>query len=156
MAKPGPAPKPAEERRRRNVDTTPQIVLPAGGYTGPFPPLPEPAPAPFYAWHQLTVEWYETWARSPQAAVFLDTDWMHLRNTAFLVEELYRGTSKSPASIAAEIRLRESKWGATIEDRAKLRMSLGEPEVGEGAARAKTEESKARRKRVMKSVGSAG
>ncbi|MFF8629674.1 phage terminase small subunit [Streptomyces werraensis] len=63
---------------------------------------------------------WKTWATSPQAAEWAETDWAELEITTKLVDEFYAGETK----LAGEIRQRVAKWGATVEDRARLRMSI--------------------------------
>jgi hypothetical protein len=50
----------------------------------------------------------------------METDWAELEITTLLVDQLYLGDTK----LAGEIRQRVAKWGATNEDRARLRMSF--------------------------------
>ncbi|MFJ4093453.1 hypothetical protein ACIPYS_17885 [Kitasatospora sp. NPDC089913] len=66
---------------------------------------------------------WRTWATSPQSARWAETDWAELEITTKLVDALYQGDLK----LAGEIRQRVAKWGATTEDRARLRISI-EPE----------------------------
>ncbi|WP_189333228.1 hypothetical protein [Actinoplanes ianthinogenes] len=68
-----------------------------------------------------TVEWYETWRRSPQAAIFEDTDWQRLRMLAPLVDSYFRRPSKAAFE---EIRLNEERLGATVVDRMRARMRI--------------------------------
>jgi len=63
---------------------------------------------------------WKTWSTSPQSATWLETDWAELEITTVLVDQLYKGDYK----LAGEIRQRVAKWGATNEDRARLRMKL--------------------------------
>jgi hypothetical protein len=63
---------------------------------------------------------WKTWATSPQAARWAETDWAELEITVKLVDAFYAGDTK----LAGEIRQRVAKWGATVEDRARLRMSI--------------------------------
>lgn len=63
---------------------------------------------------------WRTWATSPQAAKWIETDWAELEITVKLVDAFYQGDTK----LAGEIRQRVAKWGATTEDRARLRMSV--------------------------------
>ncbi|MEU0159015.1 hypothetical protein ABZ154_09285 [Streptomyces sp. NPDC006261] len=56
----------------------------------------------------------------------METDWEELAVTVLLVDELYKGDTK----LAGEIRQRVAKWGATNEDRARLRMKFEKPEDG--------------------------
>ncbi|MFJ9234372.1 hypothetical protein ACIRJ3_05230 [Streptomyces anulatus] len=74
---------------------------------------------------------WRTWATSPQASNWAETDWAELEITVKLVDALYAGDVK----LAGEIRQRVAKWGATTEDRSRLRMSIedteGQDEGGE-------------------------
>jgi hypothetical protein len=67
---------------------------------------------------------WRTWATSPQAGAWAETDWAELEITVKLVDAFYQGDVK----LAGEIRQRVAKWGATTEDRARLRMSLEDNE----------------------------
>jgi hypothetical protein len=78
-----------------------------------------------YDWQRITRHWWDTWRRSPQSRAFSETDWNFLLETAFLHAELVAGN----AQVASELRLRESKLGATLEDRQKLRIQVKQPEV---------------------------
>ena len=114
MAGRGPAPK-AERSRpndtaRREAETT--VLVETGELFGPD--LPESD------WHELTVAWWETWRHSPQAATFGSTDWDFLRETALLHSEFWNGNH----SLAAELRLRVGKFGATPEDRQRLKIKF--------------------------------
>jgi hypothetical protein len=60
-----------------------------------------------------------------------DTDWDFLLDTALLHARYWEGDEK----VAAELRLRVAKFGATPEDRARLRMSVGEPDAKGGSAK---------------------
>jgi hypothetical protein len=119
MAGRGPAPKPDGERRRRNKPPTPPtVVVGDGEVRGPELPAG-------YDWPAPTRGWWETWRSSPQATTFTDTDWGFLLDTALLHAELWAGN----AGAASELRLRVAKFGATPEDRARLRMSIEEPDA---------------------------
>lgn len=69
-------------------------------------------------WHPQTVEWWAIWRDAAQADVFTATDWSVLLDTAFIHHQFWSGDIKA----AAELRLRVAKFGATPEDRARLRM----------------------------------
>jgi hypothetical protein len=115
--------------------------LPAEGYLGEFPALPTtwrteravtkvdedgnsyPAIATVtIRYLKATRDWYETWARSPMATRFTTTDWTRLRQLAPLVDQYERRPAKD---LASELRLQESLLGATVADRARLRLKLG-------------------------------
>jgi hypothetical protein len=70
---------------------------------------------------QTRIFW-ETWKFSPQAEHFGSTDWMELLTTALVHAEVWSGN----LAAATELRLRVAKFGATPEDRARLRMQFAQ------------------------------
>lgn len=112
MAGRGPAPKPAAKRARRNADPVPSTVL--AFVKAEAPELPSDRD-----WHPQTIEWWEAWKRSPQASSFTETDWSYLKDTALMHDAMW---AKGQWTLAAEVRLRVGKYGATPEDKARLRM----------------------------------
>lgn len=88
------------------------------------PDLPKDKP-----WHPETREWWDTWRRHPIAPMLEETDWNTLKRTAILHSEFWFGTlpPTQQVSFAAEIRRVETMYGATVEDRLKLRMKFAEP-----------------------------
>ena len=118
MAGRGPAPKDPDKRRRRNGPPVPTTELTADDEVR-GPDLPD-----VMEWPPATMTWWETWRSSPQAQAFTETDWSFLLDTALLHARMWKGD----ASVAAELRLRVAKFGATPEDRARLRMTISEPE----------------------------
>jgi hypothetical protein len=117
MAGRGPAPKDPATRRRRNI-TPPPTVLPAVADDVYGPDLPAG-----YDWPTQTKRWWDTWRTCPQAMTLTDTDWDFLLDTALLHAELWSGNGQ----VASELRLRVAKFGATPEDRMRLRLQIGEP-----------------------------
>jgi hypothetical protein len=81
------------------------------------PPLPDDFP-----WHPRTKAWWAMWGGSPQAEHFMASDWDFLLDTAILHTAMWCGN----ATVAAEVRLRVAKYGATPEDRARLRMQFAD------------------------------
>lgn len=63
---------------------------------------------------------WKTWASAPQTQHWLETDWSELEITTKLVDEFFQGNTR----LAGEIRQRVGRWGATTEDRARLRMDF--------------------------------
>ena len=116
MAGRGPAPKDPAKRVRRNVDPVPTTVVAADDVLR-GPELPQP-----YSWHPQTRAWWDTWRRSPQAQAMTATDWDFMLDTAVLHTGMWMGEAK----LAAEVRLRVAKFGATPEDRARLRIQVDE------------------------------
>lgn len=112
MAGRGPAPKPADRRARTNKDGAPNTVL--RFEHAEAPDLPDDID-----WHERTVAWWDMWKRSAQADTFTETDWSFLLDTALMHHAMW---SKGQWTLAAEVRLRVAKFGATPEDRARLRM----------------------------------
>lgn len=124
MAGRGPAPKDPAKRRRTNADPVPTVVVsPDDEVRGPELPGS-------YDWPAQTRAWWETWRSSPQAQTFTSTDWDFLLDTALLHAELWAGNG----AVASELRLRVAKFGATPEDRARLRLQVEEPAKPEPAA----------------------
>ena len=141
MAGRGPAPKDPAERRRRNQDEPLTIVEPDGRMHGPE--LPDT-----HEWPAATLDWWRTWRESAQAQTFTDTDWSFLLDTAVLHAEFWLGDR----TVAAELRLRAAKFGATPEDRARLKIAVGDPKR-ERRLPEKKPAAKARRERLLKAVG---
>jgi len=73
---------------------------------------------------------WKTWSTSPQSATWVETDWAELEITTKLVDAFFLGDTK----VAGEIRQRTSKYGATPEDRARLRMKIAKKDEDEAAS----------------------
>lgn len=143
MAGRGPAPTgKAEGTRRRNAPPTLTVVKVDGALRGAeLPELPGED-----EWPDATLEWWDTWRRSPQAQNFTDTDWSFLLDTALLHMAFWDGDT----GVAAELRLRVAKFGATPEDRARLRLSIGDaPTKGKPAAPGRRPAARTRRKAAI-------
>lgn len=127
----GPAPKPASSRARRNADPIPTTTLQL--IRSPAPKLPRLRDdnGKFLRWHPRTVEWWQTWIDSQLARDFTATDWQFLLDTALLHNAYWCGELK----LAAELRVRVAKFGATPEDRARLRITFADADEREEAAR---------------------
>lgn len=134
----GPAPKAVRSRpndtARRQAEMT--KVAQDGALRGPD--LPE------YDWHPRTLAWWETWRRSPLAQEFGQTDWDFLIDTAFLHSQMWAGEVR----LAGELRLRSAKFGATPEDRLRLKVQIDQ----EAEQVAKTPVPKARKARLLNVV----
>lgn len=116
MAGKGALPKNPAQRHRRQVVTT-NVVTSDGQTHGPDLPFG-------YDWPAQTRIWWDTWRSSAIASELTDSDWQFLLDTALLHAELWAGNG----AVAAELRLRVAKFGATPEDRQRLRMEIGTPE----------------------------
>jgi hypothetical protein len=102
------------------------------------PDLPE------YDWHPRTLAWWDTWRRSPLAQEFGQTDWDFLIDTAFLHSQMWGGEVR----LAGEVRLRAAKFGATPEDRLRLKVQVDQ----EAEQVAKAPAPKARKARLLNVV----
>jgi hypothetical protein len=101
-------------------------------------------------WHPIVLRWWEAWRRSPQAVTMsTDADWFELLACARLYQDYWTKT-RGRTMLAAELRQRMAKFGATHEDRLRLRLSveLGEPtpigDPGEGATVTNLDDRRAR------------
>lgn len=145
MAGRGPAPKETRSRPRdqRRRDAEIVTVVPDGQVHGPD--LPDSID-----WPDATLDWWETWRTSAQAATFTDTDWAFLLDTAVLHMAFWDGDH----SVASELRLRAAKFGATPEDRARLKIAVV-PKAADAKPEPKkrTPAARTRRARVLKAVG---
>lgn len=73
-----------------------------------------------FIWPQITRDWWDMWGNHPTAPEFSASDWSFLMDTARLHAQFWSGDAKA----AAELRLRVAKFGATPEDRARLRIQF--------------------------------
>ncbi|MER7174209.1 hypothetical protein [Streptomyces mesophilus] len=150
MAGRGPAPKDPVRRARRNAEPSPQTVL---RFEQAEPPDLPWWPGEEGDWPERTRDWWQMWRASPQAEHFSSTDWDFLLDTALIHARLWSGE----ASAAAELRLRVAKFGATPEDRSRLRMQFAQAD--EADAQRPHREAAARDRyatlRVIKPAGAA-
>lgn len=116
---------PKENPARRNKPSIPDTILVRrqdDKLIGPDLPKNK-------AWHPQTREWWDMWRRHEIAPKLEPSDWQHLLDTALLHNEYWLGTlpPASMVSYAGEIRRRVAAFGATLEDRLKLRIKFAEP-----------------------------
>lgn len=129
MAGRGPAPKDPSRRARRNAEPTALRVITAEPTQQPDLPdfdvqieVDGDLVSQSFSWPQRTREWWQMWADSPLSAEFTSTDWSELMDTALLHAKYWSGDHK----VAGELRLRVAKFGATPEDRARLRIQFAQ------------------------------
>ena len=144
MAGRGPAPKPASKRARRNQDNIPLKVVELCNVVDMQPALPEfkvmeerdgEIHECDFQWHERTRQWWDMWGESPLSEDFTAADWEFLLDTAVLHTQFWRGDVK----VAAELRLRVAKFGQTIEDRQRLRITFSNADESEARAQSATE-----------------
>jgi hypothetical protein len=134
MAGRGPAPK---QNRSRGRDATERTHLPEDNrdrrivrgtkYFGPELPKGTEVLPEGEDWHPATRRWWNHWRRSPQSARMLsDPDWDFLLDTALIHHIMW---SKGRWEFAAEVRIRVAKFGATVEDRLRLKSEIEVPDI---------------------------
>lgn len=123
MAGIGPAPKPAHLRQRTNQKAgSAMLEMPA---SSKVPVIPNPDGR---TWHPLTVQgWKHAWG-SPMASQWLKTDEDALGRLALLWDAFYQ---KPNATILAEIRLQEQRFGLSPLDRSRLQWEVSRAEEAE-------------------------
>lgn len=141
MAGRGPAPKDPSKRARSNKDVVPLRVVEVE--PAHKPDLPEfdvevkvdgeAVMVPF-SWPAATRDWWAMLEFHPLAGEFTEMDWSYLLDTARIHAAFWAGSM----SQAAELRLREAKYGFTPEDRARLRLSFAQASSAEVDAKEKT------------------
>lgn len=130
MAGRGPAPKDPSRRARVNKDPVPLRVIHAEPVKQPALPtleIEQDGELTESAWPARTLEWWRMWGDSPLSADFTSTDWSELLDTARLHALFWMGRT----SVASELRLRVAKFGATPEDRARLRITFAQADEAE-------------------------
>lgn len=139
----------SRESDQRRDEAALTKVAPDDAVRGPdLPELDDDTEGNPRGWPRQTRRWWETWRKAPQSQTFTDTDWDFLLETALIHRAFTLGDLKQ----AAELRLRVAKFGATPEDRMRLRLQIAAP--GE----AKTEPAKipastpGRRDRLLRAV----
>ncbi len=147
MAGRGFAPKATRSRARdtKRRDAEMRHVEDDGELRGP--PLPEGVLPDGEDWHPRTRQWWDTWRRSPQAQTFIDTDWDFLLDTALLHAIMW---SRGKWEFASEVRLRAAKYGATPEDRMRLKLQIDTP--ADKSAPAETPRSTSDRRKNLRIV----
>lgn len=124
MAGNGPAPK---KNRSRKRDTDKRRAVKADGALHGFPLPDDVLPIDKDTnereqWHPQTVRWWDHWRSSPQAVDMLtEPDWDFLLDTALIHHNFW---TNGRWEFANELRLRAAKFGATPEDRLRLKIEI--------------------------------
>lgn len=149
MAGRGMAPKGTRSRARDSKarDAELQHVEDDGELRGPE--LPEGVLPDGEGWHSRTRQWWQTWRRSAQAQMFIETDWDFLLDTALLHHVMW---TKGRWEFASEVRLRAAKYGATPEDRMRLKLKIETPLDGQPST-SETPRSTSDRRKNLRIVG---
>ena len=118
----GRGPRPKDPNRRARTDSSGIASTVLRFEQASAPDLPEDIP-----WPDHTRRWWAMWAKSPQSDLFGPTDWDFLLDTALIHADVWSGNlDRMP-----ELRLRVAKFGATPEDRARLRMQFADADAAE-------------------------
>ncbi|MGO2112869.1 MAG: hypothetical protein ACTH31_14790, partial [Pseudoclavibacter sp.] len=103
----------------------------------------EPVMVPF-AWPAATRDWWSMLDYHPLKGEFTELDWSYLLDTARIHAAFWGGSMTQ----AAELRLREAKYGFTPEDRARLRLQFAQATTAEVDAGTKVVSSRDRMRGV--------
>lgn len=138
---PGPPPKPADQRRRRNA-TTPMVQLPLEGDTGPTPAWPLET----YSNAEL-VRWADLW-KLPAAVMWRQAQ-LHLVVARYvrdclIIESPVNGKPAS-AILKAEVRQQEDRLGLNPVSMMRLRWEVVQDEVSVARDDAVRQPAKSRR-----------
>lgn len=120
---PGPAPKPAATRQRRNKASSAARLIALPDRSAKVPPLPEGR-----GWQPETIAWWADVWSSPMAPEFLDADVHGLLMLAVLVDAFWQEPSEK---LAGEIRLQRQCFGLTPIDRRRLQWEVDRGEEAE-------------------------
>lgn len=151
MAGRGPAAQP--NRVRPTDDTRRQAEMTELDYTGELfgPELPEGQLSDGAGWHPRTVALWQALRRNPLLRDEIDLGWEFLLDTALMHHTMW---TKGRWEFASEVRLRLAKYGATPEDRMRLKMKvktpLDEQKVAPSASNPKVSDIASRRARLSK------
>lgn len=117
MAGRGPAPKGTRSRDR----DTPEFdkLTDSGEEYGPD--LPKGVLPDGEEWHPQTIAWWDSLRRFPLLRDEPDLGWQFLIDTALMHHTMWQ---KGRWEFASELRLRVAKYGATPEDRMRLKIKL--------------------------------
>jgi hypothetical protein len=118
--------KPPDQRARKNKDPIPMRIVEVR-------PTPQPLLPADIDWHSQTVKWWLKWGESALSSHFTDDDWSELLDTALIHNRFWNGDMR----VAGELRLRAAKFGATPEDRARLRIQVTTADEVEAKAEAR-------------------
>lgn len=117
MAGRGPAPK-GRNSRDRDTPEFDQLADEDAVYGDPLPDgvLPDGE-----EWHPQTVQWWESIRRFPLLRDEPAIGWQFLIDTALMHHTMW---TKGRWEFASELRLRVAKYGATPEDRMRLKIKV--------------------------------
>lgn len=108
----------------RFADPHPSDIVIPGDAKLKTPPKMPPPPEGQTAWHAKTKRWWRTWCETPQATIFAKSDWARLESLMPLAELWF--TRSADPRVFAELRRGEEAFGATLLDRKRLGIAIGD------------------------------
>ena len=139
MSRSGPPPNP--DRIRRNTDPRPAVCASVA-------PADKPELPGSVHWPEATVAWWGMLDDHPLRPGFTGTDWAFLLSTALIHAAFWEGDMK----VASELRLRESKYAFTPEDRMRLRLQITAPSEAKPEPTKTPASAAGRKDRLLKAV----
>lgn len=125
---PGPAPKPASTRARRNKASTLAVLKADHAIVAPELPGDH--------WHAMTLAWWrDVWA-SPMAPEYDDSDRHGLFVLAALVDDFWNAsTPTARKDLAGELRQQGARFGLSPIDRRRLQWEVEKVEAAQDQSR---------------------
>lgn len=125
----GPQPKDPTKRARRNADPIPQRVFVAAPADQPSlgELLGKTNPLTGAEWHQATIIFWQQLAEFPTTANLQAAQWSSLARALMIDDAMVSGELR----LAAEARLRLSKYGIDPDDLARLRVQIVQADEAE-------------------------
>lgn len=117
--------KPQEIKRNRNPETYEWLEVVNTPYTGDKPSLPDHATLMSRGgntydmpWLPEVERWWEVMCRMPHCIHWTESDWEFALATTPIAQQAWMGNTGA----SAELRIRESKMGTTMDSRRDLRI----------------------------------
>ena len=144
---PGPAPKPADQVRRRNAPAANTVKLPPEGRTGDAPTWPLSGETP--------ETWVGLWA-TPQAAAWERLGWTRVVARYVHILKMCEQPEQMTAALLSEARQMEDRLGLTPMSMLRLRWEIASDEVAEKRTTKAAPKTTARRRLKVADSGVAG
>lgn len=125
MAGRGAAPSPRRSERSKDAARQDELLEVVDTGTLHGPELPEGVLPDGQVWHEQTRAFWAALRQSPLLADEPDLGWQFLIDTALMHHTMW---TKGRWDFAGEVRLRVAKFGATPEDRMRLKVKVTRPE----------------------------
>jgi hypothetical protein len=119
MARPGPLPKPADERVRRNKDDGDWREVENVVFAGKSPDLPGDS------WSDFARDWWAKVRRMPHCVLWTESDWLFALETAIIADRF----AENPKDYASELRQRGKTLGLTDDDRRRMLIRYVDPQL---------------------------